>query len=309
MPLLKRRTILAAKQETTMGTAVSLAAADAGFNVMNISVDFDIPSSDRQAQGSMSRITSVPGARTGKVSFEIELSGSGSSGTPTPTWATTFLPACGWAVTTNVFSPVSDVASMKTLTIGVYHDGLLKQIKGAMGTFTLSAEAGKQATIKFEFTGCYGGVSDVALIAPTYPTVIPPRWATSTVTIGSYSPAPCSKLSIGANTTVHLREDPTDVTGYRAALVTDRYVKGSIDPETPLVATKDLWGDWLAGTEAAFSCSFGATAGNIVTLGAPKTQYTGINSGDRDGVLTEDVSFQCNKSANAGNDEFTITFS
>src|SRR4051812_44724598 len=110
MPLLKRKTILAAKQETTMGTAVSLAAADAAFNVMDAQITHDIPPGERWGQGSLSKLASVPGARQGKVTFYVELGGSGTSGTPTPAWATTLLPACGWTVTSNVFSPTSSTS-------------------------------------------------------------------------------------------------------------------------------------------------------------------------------------------------------
>lgn len=308
MALLKRKTILAAKQETTQGTAVSLAAADGKFNAMDVDITLEVPPTERWGQGSLSKLPAVPGARKATIKFYVELVGSGTGGTD-PDWASTFLPACGWIGTTSVYSPVSTVATCKTLTMGVYQDGLLKQIKGAMGTWNLDASPGKPAKVNFEFTGCYVAPTDVAAITPTYPVIIPPRWANSTVTIGSYAPAPCANLKIEAGNTIYLREDPREASGYIAACITDRYVKGSVDPETSLVATKDLWGELLSGTEAAFSCSFGATTGNIITIAAPKLQWVGHNAGDRDGVLTEEMAFQCNKSAAAGNDEFTITFS
>src|SRR5258706_4816185 len=137
MPLLKRKTILAAKQETTIGTAIALAAGDAAFNVMDATISYEIPPTERWGQGSLSKLASVPGARQGKVTFYIELGGSGTGGSPTPAWATTLLPACGWLQATNAFSPTSTTSNWKTLTIGVYQDGLFKSIKGAMGTWNI----------------------------------------------------------------------------------------------------------------------------------------------------------------------------
>ena len=48
----------------------------------------------------------------------------------------------------------------------------------------------------------------------------------------------------------------------------------------------------------------GATAGNIVTITLPKTQYTDAPYGDRNGILTFDVGLQFNQ--NSGDDEISI---
>lgn len=50
------------------------------------------------------------------------------------------------------------------------------------------------------------------------------------------------------------------------------------------------------------------TAGGSVTISAPKFQITDVAPADRNGIDVDTVSFQCNKSANAGNDELSIAF-
>lgn len=306
MPLLKRKRILAAKQESVHGTAVSLAAADALFNAMDVKIKSTVPPTERWGQGSLSKLASVPGGRTGKITFYVEICGGGS--TQEPAWATTFLPACGWIATTHVYSPTSVTSNYKTLTMGVYDDGKLKTLKGCMGTWELECENGKPAKMKFEFTGVFVTPTDVAQIAPTYPTTLPPRWASSTFTIGAFTPK-CSKLNIQSNNSIYVLPDETDASAFSFAIITDRFVKGTVDPEASLVATKDLWADVLAETEAAMSVSFGSAGNNTVTAAASKLQFTDVDDdGDREGILVETAPFQCNKSAAAGDDEFTLTF-
>src|SRR5579862_7327869 len=133
MPLLKRNTIVAAKIETTPGTAVALTSSDAAFNVYDAKYTADIPMYERELQGSFSMLSSVAGARMARIEFSIDLYGSGTPGTP-PAYANTFFVGCGMAVTSGVFSPVSEWSAMHALTMGMYEDGIFKSICGAMGT-------------------------------------------------------------------------------------------------------------------------------------------------------------------------------
>src|SRR4051812_1535508 len=109
----KRQRVLAAKIETTQGTAVSLAGADGAFNVYDVTIDADIPMTERKGQGSMSKLASVPGTRAGSLKFKLDVYGSGSANT-SPTWATTFLPACGMVETAGTWALASDQSVMKT---------------------------------------------------------------------------------------------------------------------------------------------------------------------------------------------------
>ena len=66
--------------------------------------------------------------------------------------------------------------------------------------------------------------------------------------------------------------------------------------------------DLIGSTERAFSLAI-QNATDKVTIAMPKFQITNLQDGDRNGVVTDEITFQANRSAAAGNDEMTIAFS
>lgn len=297
MSLLNRHRVIAAKIETTPGTAIALSASDAFF-ASDPSVDPDLSFTDRSNTGSLSNLTSIVSTQKGKASFTVEAIGGATN------VLVTLLQGCGFSNTGGVLTPITDTSAQKTLTISLYENGRVKTIKGACGSFTVDAEDGKPATFKFDFEGVWGGVTDGAVL--TLPSItLPPRFAGATLTIGGHTPT-ASKLSVQVANTITVREDVTQTSGYKHAIVTDRKVTGSVDPEGELVAAWDVYGSLLADTEAALSVSWGST-GNQVSIAASHMQYTGITSGNRDGIITDEVNFGLNGTS-AGNDEVTFTF-
>jgi len=306
-PLLRRRRVLAAKIETTPGTAESLAGSDGLFNVYDTEVQPSVEMAQRPGQGGFGMLRPVAGARSGTVSFRIDLTG----GDPLPAWATTFLPACAYVATGDVYTPVSaapgTAAGVKTLTIGSYQDGLLKMLRGCMGNAVFTFVAGMPISVVFTFTGLWVDPIDAAMVAPNYPSVLPPRFANAGLTIGGslWSPK-ISQMTFDMGNEVILREDPSDITGYCTALVTDRLPSGTIDPEASLVATRDTYGDWLDSTESALSLSCGQ-AGNRISLDAPKWCIINPQEADRNKIQIDTIEYQFNRDADAGDDEVEIT--
>ena len=308
MPLLRKRALLAAKIETTSGTLESFSASDAAFNVFDVSMTPNITFTERQGNGSFSQMPSIAESYGATCTFTTEIYGSGAGGVPG--WASTFLPACGWVNTAGTFSPKTDDpgADVKTLSLGLYIDNLRWQMRGCAGTFKVTCESGKLARIEWTYQGVWVGCDDETMLAPTYPTTKPLRVSNATFTIGSASPC-FSQLEIDAGNEVFLRACSTvdDQSGLAGAIITGRKVNGTIDPETVLVATKDVWGNWLTSTEEAFSFAL-ENASDKVTFAMPKFQATNIQAGDRDGMLIDTITYQANRSAAAGNDELTIAF-
>jgi hypothetical protein len=305
MPMLAKRRVLAAKIETTVGTAISLAAADATFNAFNVSIQPDIPFNAREGQGNFSGLTGTLDAYGGTAKFSMELTGGASI----PAWATTFLPACGMVASSLVMSPQTNppgTGGVKTLTIGSYVDGIWRSIKGAMGNAVFRFEAGKRVMVDFEFKGIWVPPTDVAILAPTYTTVAPLRFVSSGLTVGAFA-AKCANITIDLGNQVVLREDSADSSGFISAMITDRKMKGSMDPEAALVATRDNLGIWLARTEGALAISLGAST-NGVAFAAPKLQLTNVQEANRNDIYTENLDFVLNRSASLGDDELTITF-
>ena len=310
-PLLTRRRVLAASVETTPGTAEVLAAADGVFNVFDASMQADMDFEDRLGQVAFGRLPSIAGARGATCTFAIELHGSGTGGSPVPAWASVFFPACGMVADGGAFAPSTlgpdATGAVKSLTLGLYEDGIYKKMTGAMGNAVFQFAAGKVVRVEFTFSGIWCAPTDVAVLAPNYPAIKPLRFADASMTIASWAPK-IADMSIDLGNEVVLREDANQAAGYITAIVTDRRVNGSLNSEAALVATQNSYGQWLASTEQALALSLGATAGNVVAFAAPKLQFLNVQEGDRNGIHVDDITFQCNRSADAGDDEFTVTF-
>lgn len=304
--MLYKKRVFAAKVETTPGTAESLTATEGVFNAYVPVTQPDIPFEEREGQGAFSPLSGVPNARSGTVNFEVDmLLGSGAL----PTWASVLLPACGFVEDTGVFAPVTESpgTNVKTLTIGTYEDGMFKRIKGAVGNPVFTFTSGMNVRVAFSFTGIWVPPTDVAIIAPTYPTTAPLRFAGATaLTLGAATPK-IQQMTLDFGNTITLREDATDISGYSTAIITGRRITGSINPESVLVATKDYYGEWIARTEQALALTL-SQGGLSVAFAAPKLQWTNVQGGDRNGMAIEDLSFVLNRSAAAGDDELTITF-
>lgn len=319
---LRKRRVLAAKLEAAVGTAEALTAAEAVFNVFDAEMQAGAEFHERPGQAGFSPLPGVVGARVGTCNFALELHGSGTpettGGESVPAWAKAFLPACGLiqsGATSPIFKPSSNspaggstALAVRTITIGLYADGVLKLLSGAMGNAVIRCVNGQPIRIEFAFTGVWNPPTDVALLAPTYPTVLPPRFGGGAITLGSWAPV-LGELSVDLGNEVQMRADATKAAGLISAIITGRKVTGTMNPESSLVAERDNYGLWLASTEGALSAAIGAGAnGNSCTLAAPKLQITSPQETDRDGIQADELAFQCNRSAAAGDDEFTMTF-
>jgi len=308
MPLLRRKAVFAAKVEATIGTAESLTTAEAAFNARDFIIQPSIGMTRREGQNGFNYLPSIPEGMQGTCTIVHDLA---YDGTTIPSWASVLLPACGWVDTAGVFSPVSagPGSTVKTLTIGHYKDGKRSLLSGAMGTFVITLETGKVGYITFTFTGKYStNETDTAIIAPTYPTTLPMRFAAGALTWNSV--ALCtSKVTIDAGNSVIMREcvNATDRSGYVSAIVTNRAPIITADPESVIVATQDRDAKWLTSSGEAFSCQIGS-AGTSIVFAAPEAVLENKQQGNRNDMLTDDLTWLCAANASTADAELTITF-
>lgn len=308
MPLLSRVRVFAAKVETTIGTAESLTGAEGAYNAFDVVIQPTAEFIKRKGQGTGGgNIKGTIGPRSGTMTFKTEITGDGAAGPPA--WMQVLLPACGWVETTGTFKPTLEPpgSSVKTLTLAAYENGVKKVISGAVGTFKIMFEPGKPVMFDWAFTGIWGAVTDVSILAPTYPTIAPMRAKSGTLSIGSWSPC-WSSMEIDAGNIITPRSCVSAASGIHSYIISDREVVGTMDPESNLVATSnaDVYGDWLAGEEDSFSLAL-TDGTDTITFAGPKMQRTSVQEGERSGLQTDTVAFQFNRSS--GNDEFTIDFS
>ena len=219
MTLLKRKRVLAAKVEATPGTAESLTATEAAFNCYDIMIQTETELESREGQGSFGMRASVPGGYKGRITFKHDASWDGTA--TEPSWADTFLPACGWVKSGQVFTPRTEApgSNVKTLTIGVYIDGVLKLLRGCAGTFKLNCPSGKAAFLEFDFMGIWQSPTDTAILTPTYPTAQPLRFESSTTTWNSVA-LEVENLTLDSGNTMILRESSGTAAGFSAGLIT-----------------------------------------------------------------------------------------
>ena len=309
MPLLSRRAVFAAKVESTIGTAETLTASEGTFNARDFMIQPTVTMTRRQGQGGFNYLPSIAEGMLGTCTIVHDVA---YDGTNIPTWASVLLPACGWVESSGVFTPRTEApgTNVKTLTIGHYKDGKRSVLSGCMGTFTITLDTGKVAYFTFTFTGKYStNETDTALIAPTYSTVSPLRFAAGALTFNSV--ALCtSALSVDAGNTVTMREcvNASDRSGYVSAIVSDRAPVITADPESTLVATQDRDALWLTSSPQALSITLNGPSDSNIVIAAPKAQLENKQQGNRNGIMTDDLTWLATANDSTPDTELSITF-
>jgi hypothetical protein len=299
-------TQLAAKVEGTEGTKETLALADA-IQCKNVKFSPSIDMYSRDLlRGSLSRHPSVSGKRSAKMTFDVELKGSGSVATAPDYGA--LLKGCGYSetvtpVTSVVYKPATDSLT-NSMSLSCYVDGVIYKMWGARGNVKLSMESGKPGILSFEFLGADFEVVTGVLLVPSYSTIVPAAFLSAALLIDSYA-AICSKVDLDTGNQLALRESMNSISGNLSCLITGRNPKGSIDPELPIIATYDFFGKWKApGTLGALTLVATGAAGNICTVSCPKVRYAAIDPAERNGIRTLAIDFE--PTLSAGDDEISI---
>lgn len=304
MTLLSRLSVLAAKVEATPGTLESLTGSDAAFNVMNAEFNANIDVTTRPIQGSFRKLPGVPGQRLATCTFSIELIGTGAGGVPT--WATVFLAGCGLVNSTGTITPRDEApgSNVKTLSIAHYEAGRVKRMRGAVGNVVFEIVPGQAVMANFTFTGVFDSIADTAILAPTYPTLLPIRAASGAATINSIAQV-FSTCSFDVGNTIAVRPTVGNAQGATHGIITDRTPVFSIDPEATVVTGNDIWSDWTSATTRALSIQI-EDATDSITFAAPAVQRMTIANGDREGLRLDTQTLQCCR--DGANAEFSITF-
>lgn len=305
-PIMERRRILVAKIETTVGTAISVSGSDGAFNIYEPTMEEDISFEELNQEGTFENLPAAPGCSGAICKFKTDLIGGASP----PAWATTFLPACAWVNSGGTYSKVASppgANGVKTLTIGLFEDGLFKSMRGSMGKWQIVLRNGKPTMVEFEFKGIWITPSDVAMPSVTLPTTKPLKFVNSGLLVGGSWTPRVSEMTLDSGNDLQYREDSIDPSGYACALVGDTKTVGKFNPEATLVANNDVHGQLLAGTQLALALSLGTT-GNQVSIAAPKMQYKKAGPGARNKVKIDEIDLQFNANSPAGGDALTITF-
>ena len=204
-----------------------------------------------------------------------------------------------------IYKPIS--TGQKTITLYVYFDGLLHKVVGAMGTFTIEAEAGNYGMANFTFTGSYVDVIDAPLPpCDAFDTILPPQVELANLTWNSKNDLVVSAWNFDQANTVTPRPDLNKSDGFFGVRISSRAPSGGFDPESVLVAEADFWGDMAKGYLRMFHANVGRAAGNRMSFTGRAAQMNSNGYGDRDGIRVYEVGMLFKR--HAGDDEFEIAF-
>ena len=269
--------------------AVGTSATDNIYNGMVISI------TSGTGSGSKGIITAYNG--TSKVATVQK---STAAFTPDATSA--------YSIAANVgYKPVS--TAFESATVYVYVGGdVLHPVTGVRGTFSLSTTVNEIPTISFELTGIYNAPTTTSSPAVTYTNQAVPQIFkadnTSAFSLLDYSGClQAMSLNIG-NETIY-----RELIGCtKEVLITNRAAAGEATVEAPLLSAKDYFAAASTETTGKITMLHGTTAGNQVSLLAPKVDITNPAYSDQDGIQMLTVPFVAIPS-DAGNDEVVLTFS
>jgi hypothetical protein len=300
------RQVLLAKNETIYGSdPTPTAAANAIPIVEKAKIEFDPEMLERKHPlPSRGRPKPLTGARATKLSYKVELFGSGVATTP-PRIGDHF-EACGFGETIGAsdvsYSPVS--VGAKSNTKYVYIDGLLYKVFGAVGNVKISGKAGKPVECDFDMMGLYQNNSDVTIVAPTFESnyKIPPQMLSAVFTLDSITTFGLREFNIDMGIPIIKRLDGTGATGYAGFLSGKQNPTGSIIIEGPAKATYDFLDKFEKATEVAASLVIGATAGNIWTITIPQLSFTNVKVNDADGLVVFELPISLNIASPSGSE-------
>lgn len=246
------------------------------------------------------------------VSFDTYVKGSGTAGTA-PRIGRIFQAAgCTETVvasTSVTYKFSSNYATdHKSLTVYYYLDGVRRVILGGIVTaLSINWVGGDVIKMSVTIVGHDAGLTDTALITPTFETTPALSFIGATFSIAAYA-AKIAKLSLDFGMAVSKPPDVNATDGYGQILITGRKPKGSFDPELVTVATHDFMGRFKAGTTGALLTGvIGSTVGNRVATTLNSVYYEAPSEGDREGKSVLNVPFGMDDGGTADN-EMSLAF-
>lgn len=285
MPRYIRNTAILAKVETTPGTDAVPTGANDAVLVSNMSITpLDANNVNRDlVRGYFGGSEQLVATASVKVSFTVELAGSGAAATA-PQWGDLLLGCAmaeGLLSTPNrvEYTPIS--TALKSLTIYYFDDGVLHKLLYAMGTCKLNAQIGERPTLQFDFVGIDGGISAVSNPATTLSAwKTPPTMAKANVvdiTLGAtYATGALTGGTVYPSTGLSL--DLGNAVAYVPLLSTERVdisnreVTGSVQLDLTAAQEVTFMGTVKANTTQSLALTIGTSAGNKIIIHAPAVQ-------------------------------------
>lgn len=288
--------VILAKTETTYNTDSTPSAGSNAVLVRNVKLAPEgLRMNDRAAiRASLGQLQEVYGGQLKRLTFEVEVKGSGTAGTAPEIGP--LIEACGFnetivASTSVTYLPES--SAHESITLYWYEFGRkLHKLTGARGNFTIKLEAGGICLIEFDFVGHYTEPTDQTQPTPTYNSQVPKAGLGMTVAINGVSAIVAKRWQWSPNNTIVTPASLSSSDGYGEILISKRKITGQMEIESELDSVLDLDLLFAAGTRFAFaSGQLGSTAGNRlnVTTPASSTYVTNTEPTESDGLRQRQI--------------------
>ncbi len=195
-----------------------------------------------------------------------------------------------------LYKPAS--SNLKSASIYIYTDGVRWRFVGCRGSMQASFPSGGPPKLSFRMMGLWLDETDQAVPTPTYDGSRPAVFRDASV--NSYTRMLVNRLATGLSrldydmgNEVVFPDNPNTQEGHDPAEIVRARMTGRMDPYKTLIATRDIMADFRAGTQRIIHARVNAAAGVRCAITMPAAQYTGRDLGDRSGLLTEEVPFEC----------------
>jgi len=242
------------------------------------------------------------------VTFDVEMSGSGSAGTAPKYGA--ILKACGLSETisggnTVTYAPVTTPSD--SVTLFVNYDGVRHKVTGCRGTFSMSCEVNNIPRISFSLTGIFNAPTDTALPTVTVSNQASPlifkNGSTSSFAIYGFAAA-LQSWNLDFNNEVVYREL---VGGTKEVLITDRRPSGTAVVEAVALSGHNFFTDATGTSTGTNTWLHGTVAGNKVTVSCPQSDLGQPTYEESDGITMLSLPFYATPTASANN-EFSLVY-
>ena len=310
MPKLHRKRSILAKAESSYGSAPTPTGSANYVQVIDLNIEPIV--SDEVSRDLirpyMGNYEVIPANTRVNVTFDVEMSGSGSAGTAPKYGA--ILKACGLSETvvssTSVtYAPVTTPSD--SVTLFVNYDGIRHKVTGARGTFSLNCEVNNIPRISFSLTGIFNAPTDTALPTVTVSNQASPlifkNGSTSNFAIFGFAAA-LQSWNLDFNNEVIYREL---VGGTKEVLITDRRPSGTAVIESPALSAHNFFTDYTGTSTGTNTWLHGTVAGNKVTVSCPQTDLGQPTYEESDGITMLSLPFMATPTASANN-EFSLVY-
>lgn len=311
-----KNTLVAAAIEATTGTdALPTGAANAVLISDASITPLDAQNIDRSLiRGAFGASEQLVGPASIKMSYSVELAGSGTAGTAPP-WGK-LLQACACAegvLATPArveYTPVS--TGLKSASQYYYDDGVLHKLLATMGDFTLSAKIGERPLLKFDWIGLDGGIS-AATDTGTFTAWKKPVAITKAnivdITLGAtYAAGVLSGGTVYSSTGLELKVGNqvgfNPMGGTETVDITDRESTGGVELDLTAAQEVAMMASVKANTTQSLAITIGTTSGNKFIVYAPAVQFIAPKKVDRNGKRL--IGFDLRFVPVNGNDEWRI---